>query len=108
MLSALARTTVAVLIFAGFMFAVAVIILNGCAPIPAYIKPSPPDPKPEAIPARPHHNAVWVGGHWAWTGGHYTWVPGRWDASPKGDTWVAGHWRRTPKGWVWTDGHWSK
>ena len=107
MLSTLARTAVVVLIFAGFIFAVAVIILNGCAPAPPYIKPSPPDARHETISPKPHPNAVWVSGHWAWTGEHYTWIDGRWDASPKGNAWVSGRWRRTPRGWVWVAGQWS-
>jgi hypothetical protein len=108
LLSALARTTVVVLVFVALGFAIALVVLNGCAPAGVYVKQAPPSPRHEAMPERPHPNAIWVGGHWTWTGGEYRWTEGRWEVQPGGDAWVPGHWRRTPKGWFWTAGTWTK
>jgi hypothetical protein len=107
MLSTVTRTVIVVVVFVGLIFAVAIAILNGCAPA-AYVKTAPPPPKHEVISPKPHPNAVWLAGRWDWRGDQYVWIDGRWDVSPRGDAWVPGRWKKTHKGWVWAPGRWSK
>ena len=107
MIESLTRTLLVVFAVVGVIFAVAVIILTGCAPA-TYVKDAPPTLKPEPIPPRPHANAVWIGGQWTWQANHYTWTPGHWEAKPRADAWVPGHWQKTGRGWIWVEGRWSK
>ena len=108
MLATIGRTVIVVFAIIGFIFAVAGILLNSCAPSRAYVRVAPPPPRHEVIPPRPHPNAVWMEGEWAWAGNNYVWVPGRWETKPRGDVWLAGHWAKTPRGWVYVDGRWSR
>ncbi len=51
----------------------------------------PPPPKVEAIPPRPHPDAVWLSGFWRWdvTVRVHVWISGRWELPPgEGYVWV--------------------
>ena len=50
MIDSLTKTVIVVFAIIGVIFAVAVIVLNGCAPA-TYIKDAPPALRPETIPA---------------------------------------------------------
>ena len=108
MLAVVGRTAIVVVAFVGFIFAIAGIILNGCASNRVYVRVSPPASRHEVIPSSPHAAAVWVSGYWVWTGREYGWMEGRWEIEPRGDAWVPGHWNRTSRGWIYVAGHWSK
>jgi len=75
---------------------------------PVYVKKTPPARKVVVKPAKPHHNAIWVKGHWSWKKDSYKWVGGHWLKSKPGYIWVDGHWKKTKHGWIRIAGHWKK
>ena len=84
--------------------AILVVFIGGCI---TEVRTPPPPPRTEVRPPAPHHEAVWIQGHWQHRHGEYVWEPGHWERAPRaGVAWVPGHWRDTPRGWVWTPGHW--
>lgn len=51
---------------------------------------TPPAPQaPQAIPARPSSQHVWVEGFWTWRNNRYEWMAGHWEVPPfAGAKWV--------------------
>ena len=82
------------------------ISLGGCAPRRVVvIRPAPPPPQYEVVPAPPYAGAVWIGGHWAWRAGAYVWIGGYYVHPTPGVIWVPGYWQRTWRGPRWIPGH---
>ncbi len=83
-----------------------VAFIGGC--VVKEVRTPPPPPRTEVRPPAPHHEAVWIEGHWIHRHGEYVWESGHWERAPRaGAEWVPGHWRETPRGvWEWTPGHW--
>ena len=74
-----------------------------------YVKKTPPARKVVVVkPVKPHHNNVWVKGHWKWEKNRYTWHDGRWLQPKPGFVWIDGHWKKTKHGYIWVEGHWKK
>jgi len=74
-----------------------------------YVKKTPPARKVVVVkPAKPHHNHVWVKGHWKWDKSRYIWTEGRWVKPKPGYLWIDGHWKKSKHGWRWVPGHWKK
>ncbi len=69
----------------------------------------PPAPRVVVVkPAKPHHHAIWVPGHWEWRKNKYVWKNGYWVKPRKGYVYVPGHWAERDRGWVWIPGHWKR
>ncbi len=43
---------------------------------------APPAPQPEAVPAQPSSQHVWVAGYWTWQNNRYAWMAGHWEVPP--------------------------
>ncbi len=72
-----------------------------------YVSRRPPKAKREVAPPRPHHDDVWVPGHWTWENRAYRWAGGGWVQPPEGyHAWVSGRWAHEKRGWHYVDGHW--
>ena len=72
------------------------------------IRPAPPAPVVEVVPARPVSGYyIWQPGYWSWSGLRYVWVAGVYvrPSRPRA-AWVPGHWVARRPGWVWVGGHW--
>ncbi len=91
------------------MFILGMGLVSASTAAVVYVRKAPPARKTVVVkPARPHHDSVWVSGHWGWRNGVHIWVDGKWISSKKGHVWIDGHWKKTAKGWIWVDGHWKK
>jgi hypothetical protein len=76
----------------------AVAVVSGQAVNSYVVMQAPPAPQPpEAIPAQPTSQHVWVAGYWTWQNNRYAWMAGHWELPPhSGATWVNPRW--TPEG----------
>ena len=55
---------------------------------------APPAPQaPEAVPARPTGQHVWIAGYWTWRNNRYEWMAGHWEVPPyAAATWMGPRW----------------
>ncbi len=84
------------------------ILLEGCATLPATHPPVPPIPTEQVSAPPPSRVAlIWQPGHFDWNGRGYRWTPGAWvERAGHGTLWQDGFWRSTPEGAVWVPAHW--
>jgi WXXGXW repeat (2 copies) len=77
-------------VVACLLIATLVLSVVGCVEV---VRTAPPPPREEMRPVAPHHEALWIEGHWARMHGQWEWVPGYWERPPhRGAAWVPGHW----------------
>jgi hypothetical protein len=80
---------------------------NEGAVVGVQVKPAPPQPQAEVVPA-PRAGYVWVRGHWEWRGNQYVWEKGHWERERQQMRWVDGHWeRQSNNDWIWIEGRWE-
>ena len=96
----------------GFLLAVSLLLLAGCAMQerqPVIAAPPPPPTAPaEIVTVAPGSPAdwLWVPGRWDWRE-RWVWVPGRWALRPRPDAeWMHGDWSTNGQNRVWMEGHW--
>ena len=57
-----------------------VVTANGASYV---VMQAPPAPQPpQAIPARPSAQHVWIDGYWTWQNNRYEWMAGHWELPP--------------------------
>lgn len=72
------------------------------------ISQAPPAPQPEAIPARPSSDHVWVPGSWTWRNNRYEWMAGHWEVPARANaTWVAPRWEKEGGAYRFYEGYWN-
>jgi hypothetical protein len=77
---------------------------------------APPRARYEVRTARPHQDALWIGGSWDRQGDNWVWLTGRWERpQARGSRWIGArytregcHWyRQRDCGWRYEPAHWS-
>jgi hypothetical protein len=70
---------------------------------------APPAPQPpEAIPAQPTSQHVWVAGYWTWQNNRYAWMAGHWELPPHSRaTWVNPRWSPEGNAFRFYEGYWN-
>ena len=57
-----------------------IVTANGASYV---VMQAPPAPQPpQAIPARPSAQHVWIDGYWTWQNNRYEWMAGHWEVPP--------------------------
>lgn len=70
---------------------------------------APPAPQPpEAIPAQPSSQHVWVAGYWTWQNGRYAWMAGHWEVPPYHNAkWNNPRWESEGNAFRFYEGYWN-
>jgi hypothetical protein len=69
---------------------------------------APPSPQPEAVPARPSSDHLWVPGFWTWRNSRYEWMAGHWEVPPRaGARWVNPRWEPENGSYRFYEGYWA-
>lgn len=69
---------------------------------------APPAPPPEAIPAQPGSDYVWIAGYWTWQNSQYAWMGGHWEVPPThSSVWHNPHWEPEGSAFRFYEGHWD-
>jgi hypothetical protein len=91
-------------------FATGMLLLGGCAVVPAAAPPPVPALQPETVPLPPvaEQPLIWQPGHWDWNGTTYVWAPGHYVlATGHGPRWQFGYWALSNGGYTWVPAHWQ-
>ena len=86
------------------------VVAVAAAPVNSYVvMQAPPAPQPpEAIPAQPSYQHVWVAGYWTWQNNRYAWMAGHWEVPPhSGATWVNPRWEPEAGAFRFYEGYWN-
>lgn len=69
---------------------------------------APPAPQPpQAVPARPSSEHVWVAGYWTWQNNRYEWMAGHWEVPPhRSAAWVNPRWQPEGGAFRFYEGYW--
>ncbi len=63
---------------------------------------------PEAVPARPTPQHVWVAGYYIWQNNRYEWMAGHWEIPPRANaTWVNPRWVTEGGNYRFYEGYWN-
>jgi hypothetical protein len=70
---------------------------------------APPAPQPpEAIPAQPSSQHVWVAGYWTWQNNRYAWMAGHWEVPPYANAkWTNPRWEPEGNAFRFYEGSWN-
>ncbi len=69
---------------------------------------APPAPQPEAVPARPSSDHVWIAGYWTWQDSRYAWMAGHWEMPPsRGAVWINPRWQPEGGAIRFYEGYWN-
>jgi hypothetical protein len=69
---------------------------------------APPAPQPEAVPARPSSQHVWINGYWTWQNNRYAWMAGHWEVPPSSNAvWVNPRVESDGGAYRFYEGHWN-
>ena len=68
----------------------------------------PASQPPEAVPARPSSQHVWINGYWTWQNNRYEWMSGHWEVPPSSNAkWVNPRWDSEGGAFRFYEGHWK-